>query len=171
MLDEEPGPGQDLWAAAAEDLEVQREMLKKQADEIDPEFQEPAPAPQASAPPPARNKPQSPFPVSSAAPSTPPSETKVVPGPRPGESPIVSVIMDIPLSVTVRLGSTKMLINDLLQLGQGSVIELTKLVGEPLDVMVNQRLIARGEVVVVNEKFGVRLTEVISPNQRIEVLT
>lgn len=172
MLDEEPGPGEDLWAAAAEDLDVQREMLKKQAAEIDPDFQEPAPA-KASAPPPSppRDKAQSPFPAASAAPPPAPTETKVAPGPRPGESPIVSVIMDIPLSVTVRLGSTKMLINDLLQLGQGSVIELTKLVGEPLDVMVNQRLIARGEVVVVNEKFGVRLTEVVSPTQRIESLT
>jgi flagellar motor switch protein FliN/FliY len=63
-----------------------------------------------------------------------------------------------------------MLINDLLQLGQGSVIELTKLVGEPLDVMVNDKLVARGEVVVVNEKFGVRLTEVVTPEERIENL-
>jgi len=68
------------------------------------------------------------------------------------------------------MGKTKMLINDLLQLGQGSVIELTKLVGEPLDVMINDKLVAKGEVVVVNEKFGVRLTEVITPEERIENL-
>jgi flagellar motor switch protein FliN/FliY len=68
------------------------------------------------------------------------------------------------------MGKTKMLINDLLQLGQGSVIELTKLVGEPLDVLVNDQLVAKGEVVVVNEKFGVRLTEVITPEERIENL-
>ncbi|MBI5638241.1 MAG: flagellar motor switch protein FliN [Nitrospinae bacterium] len=81
----------------------------------------------------------------------------------------LDMILDIPLSLSVEMGRSKMLINDLLQLGQGSVIELTKLVGEPLDVFVNEKLIARGEVVVVNnEKFGVRLTEVISPSDRIQ---
>lgn len=79
-------------------------------------------------------------------------------------------ILDIPLTVTVELGRTKMLINDLLQLGQGSVIELAKLVGEPLEVLVNDKLVARGEVVVVNEKFGIRLTDIISPMERIEQL-
>ncbi len=79
-------------------------------------------------------------------------------------------ILDIPLKVTVELGRTKILINDLLQLGQGSVIELTKLVGEPLDILVNDKLIARGEVVVVNEKFGIRLTDIITPMERIEQL-
>jgi len=69
----------------------------------------------------------------------------------------LDLILDIPLSVTVELGRSKMLINDLLQLGQGSVVELTKLVGDPLEVLVNDKLVARGEVVVVNEKFGVRL--------------
>jgi flagellar motor switch protein FliN/FliY len=63
-----------------------------------------------------------------------------------------------------------MLISDLLQLGQGSVIELTKLAGEPLEILVNQKLVARGEVVVVNEKFGVRLTDIISPTERIKQL-
>jgi len=80
-------------------------------------------------------------------------------------------ILDIPLEVTVELGRTKMLIQDLLQLGQGSVIGLSKLAGESLEVLANQRLIARGEVVVVNEKYGLRLTEVISPMERIERLT
>lgn len=79
-------------------------------------------------------------------------------------------ILDIPLEVSVELGRTKMLINDLLQLGQGSVIELSKLAGEPLEILVNRKLIARGEVVVVNEKFGVRLTDVISPMERIKQL-
>ena len=79
--------------------------------------------------------------------------------------------MDIPLTVTVELGKTKMLINDLLQLSQGSVVELTKLVGEPLEVLVNQKLIARGEVVVVNEKFGVRLTDIVSTLERVQSLT
>jgi flagellar motor switch protein FliN/FliY len=79
-------------------------------------------------------------------------------------------ILDIPLEVAVELGRTKMLIQDLLKLGQGSVIELPKLAGESLEVLANQRLIARGEVVVVNEKYGVRLTEVISPTERVERL-
>ena len=79
-------------------------------------------------------------------------------------------VLDIPLEVTVELGRTKMLINDMLKLGQGSVIELTKLAGESLEILANQKPIARGEVVVVNEKYGVRLTEVISPMERIKRL-
>jgi len=83
----------------------------------------------------------------------------------------LDLILDIPLTVTVELGRSKMLINDLLQLGQGSVIELTKLVGEPLEVLVNDKLVARGEVVVVNDKFGVRLTDIVSPMERVQSLT
>ena len=83
----------------------------------------------------------------------------------------LGLVLDIPLTVTVELGRSKMLINDLLQLNQGSVVELTKLVGEPLEVLVNQKLVARGEVVVVNEKFGVRLTDIISPLERVQSLT
>lgn len=79
-------------------------------------------------------------------------------------------ILDIPLSLIVELGRNRMLISELLQLGQGSVVELSKLAGEPMDVYVNQRLIARGEVVVVNEKFGVRLTDIVSPAERINKL-
>jgi flagellar motor switch protein FliN/FliY len=81
------------------------------------------------------------------------------------------LLLDIPLEITAELGRAKMIINDLLQLGQGSVIELNKLAGEPLEILVNQKLIARGEVVVVNEKFGIRLTDVISPLERIKQLT
>ena len=84
------------------------------------------------------------------------------------ETKSMDLILDIPLTVAVELGRSKMLINDLLQLGQGSVIELTKLVGEPLEVLVNQKLVARGEVVVVNEKFGVRLTDIVSPMERVQ---
>ncbi|MEI6127633.1 MAG: flagellar motor switch protein FliN [Pseudomonadota bacterium] len=80
-------------------------------------------------------------------------------------------ILDIPLEVTVELGRTNMPIYDLLQLGQGSIIELTKMAGEPLEILVNQKLIAKGEVVVVNEKFGIRLTDVVSPKERIEKLS
>lgn len=79
-------------------------------------------------------------------------------------------IMDIPLTLNVELGRSQLLISELLQLGQGSVIELTKLAGEPMDVFVNQRLVARGEVVVVNEKFGVRLTDVVSTMERVNKL-
>jgi len=79
-------------------------------------------------------------------------------------------ILDIPLKVSVELGRAQVVIKDLLQLGQGSVLELDKLAGEPLEVLVNQKLVARGEVVVVNEKFGIRLTDIISPLERIETL-
>ncbi len=79
-------------------------------------------------------------------------------------------ILDIPLKVTVELGRSKMAIKDILQLAQGSVVELSKFAGEPLEVLVNDKLVARGEVVVVNEKFGVRLTDIISPVERIEQL-
>ena len=82
----------------------------------------------------------------------------------------IEIVLDIPLQVTVQIGSTRMLIRELLQLGQGSVIELNKLAGEPMEVLVNNKLVARGEVVVVNEKFGIRLTDVVSPNQRIQQL-
>lgn len=79
-------------------------------------------------------------------------------------------LLDIPLEITVELGRTRMLIKDLLQLSQGSVIELDKLAGEPMEVLINNKLVARGEVVVVNEKFGVRLTDIISPAERIRQL-
>lgn len=79
-------------------------------------------------------------------------------------------ILDIPLKVTVELGRTSLLIKDLLQLGQGSILELDKLAGEPLEILINGKLVAKGEVVVVNEKFGIRLTDIISPIERIETL-
>lgn len=77
-------------------------------------------------------------------------------------------ILDIPLQVTVELGRTKLLVKDVLQLNQGAVVELSKLAGEPLDIFVNSKLVARGEAVVVNEKFGVRLVDIVSPNERVE---
>lgn len=80
-------------------------------------------------------------------------------------------IMDIPLVVSVELGRTRMLVGDLLQLGAGSVIELTKLADEPLDVFVHGKLVARGEAVVVNDKFGVRLTDIVSPTERLQSLS
>jgi len=88
------------------------------------------------------------------------------------QAPVHSLdfILDIPLKVTVELGRSRMAIRDILQLAQGSVVELSKFAGEPLEVLVNEKLVARGEVVVVNEKFGVRLTDIISPVERIEQL-
>jgi len=82
----------------------------------------------------------------------------------------IDFLLDVPLAVSVELGRTRMLIRDLLHLGQGSVVELDKLVGEPMEILVNDRLVARGEVVVVNEKFGVRLTDIISPADRLKQL-
>ncbi|AXQ50496.1 flagellar motor switch protein FliN [Pseudomonas vlassakiae] len=95
--------------------------------------------------------------------------------PRPNENvslegPNLDVILDIPVSISMEVGSTEINIRNLLQLNQGSVIELDRLAGEPLDVLVNGTLIAHGEVVVVNEKFGIRLTDVISPSERIKKL-
>ncbi|MCP4118229.1 MAG: flagellar motor switch protein FliN [Desulfobacteraceae bacterium] len=86
------------------------------------------------------------------------------------EERTLDFILDIPLELSVELGKTRMLVNDLLQLGQGSIVELNKLAGEPLEVYINRKLIARGEVVVVNEKFGVRLTDIITPMDRVKSL-
>lgn len=86
------------------------------------------------------------------------------------DSEKMKFILDIPLQLTVELGRTSLLVRDVLQLNQGAVVELSKLAGEPLDVFVNSKLVARGEAVVVNEKFGVRLVDVVSPNERVEKL-
>ena len=96
--------------------------------------------------------------------------------PKPGNGPValegpnLDVILDIPVSISMEVGSTEISIRNLLQLNHGSVVELDRLAGEPLDVLVNGTLIAHGEVVVVNEKFCIRLTDVISPSERIKKL-
>jgi flagellar motor switch protein FliN/FliY len=82
----------------------------------------------------------------------------------------INFILDIPVQMTVELGRTKILIKNLLQLSQGSVVGLNGLAGEPLDVLVNGTLIAKGEVVVINDKFGIRLTDIITPAERIRKL-
>jgi len=82
----------------------------------------------------------------------------------------IDLLLDIPLQVSVEVGRARILVRDLLQMQEGTLIELEKLAGEPLDLYVNSRLIARGEAVVVNEKFGLRLTDVVSPSERIENL-
>jgi len=79
-------------------------------------------------------------------------------------------VLDIPLHLSVRIGSARLLIRDFLQLGQGSIVELDRLAGEPMEVLVNGRLDARGEAVVINDKLGVRLTDVISPMERVQNL-
>jgi flagellar motor switch protein FliN/FliY len=89
---------------------------------------------------------------------------------KPGDGDNLDLLLDIPLEISIELGRTKMLINDLLKLGQGSVIELTKEAGDTLEILANNRLIAKGDVVVVNKKYGIRLTEVISPVERVEKL-
>jgi len=85
-------------------------------------------------------------------------------------NPNLDVILDIPVTISMEVGNTEISIRNLLQLNQGSVIELDRLAGEPLDVLVNGQLIAHGEVVMVNEKFGIRLTDVVSPTERIKKL-
>jgi flagellar motor switch protein FliN/FliY len=92
------------------------------------------------------------------------------PAPAAGNTRDMDFLLDVPLEVSVELGRTRMFIKDLLQLGQGSVIEMNKVAGEPMEILVNNKLVARGEVVVVNEKFGVRLTDIISPTERIRQL-
>ncbi|MBW2492043.1 MAG: flagellar motor switch protein FliN [Deltaproteobacteria bacterium] len=82
----------------------------------------------------------------------------------------MDLILDIPLDVTVELGKVKMPINELLQLGQGSIIELSKQVGEPLDIYVNKKLVAKGEVVILDEKFGIRVSDIINPTERVKSL-
>jgi len=86
------------------------------------------------------------------------------------KTPTLDLIMDVTLQVAVEVGRARMTIQDLLQLGAGSVVELQKLAGEPLDIYINGKPVARGEAVIVNEKFGVRLTDIISPVERVEGL-
>lgn len=87
--------------------------------------------------------------------------------PAPGEHRRLDLLLDVPLDLSVELGRTRMTIQDLLGLGPGSVIELDKIAGEALDILVNDRLVARGEAVVVNDKFGVRITDIVSQSERV----
>ncbi len=132
------------WEDALEDLEKQKQMLHAAAKQ-EPET---APAPESSES----------------------SERYVLKAEDGLEAPNLRFILDIPLQVTVELGRKHLIVHDLLQLNQGSVIELSKQIGEPFEVLVNQKLIARGEVVVINDKFGVRITDIISPSERVQRL-
>ena len=100
--------------------------------------------------------------ATAAAPGASDSATKKNP------TKTLEFLMDVALHVSVEVGRTRMTINDLLQMGPGSVVELEKLAGEPLDIFINGKAIARGEAVIVNEKFGVRLTDIMSPEERVE---
>lgn len=156
MSDEDNKSDQDLadeWAAALADqadVEVEAEPETEAAAEEAAEAAPAAPAPEA----------------------TPASfdELKDTATPQLNEDANLEVILDIPVHVSMEIGRTRMPIRNLLQLNQGSVIELDRLAGEPMDVLVNGTLIAHGEVVVVNEKFGVRLTDIISPSERVKRL-
>ncbi len=121
-------------------------------------------AEQAATPSPAGVKP------SAAASSAPVFEQLATTGAAVAASSDIDRILDIPVQLTVELGRTKLAIKSLLQLAQGSVVELDGMAGEPMDVLVNGCLIAQGEVVVVNDKFGIRLTDIITPSERIRKL-
>lgn len=142
----------DEWAAA---LAEQAEEEKSQ-----PANAEAAPESQPAAKP----KAQSPY---QTAEFEPLEEDYIAAG---GDEVNLDVILDIPVTISMEIGRTRIPIRNLLQLNQGSVVELDRLAGEPMDVLVNGTLIAHGEVVVVNEKFGIRLTDVISPTERVKKL-
>lgn len=82
----------------------------------------------------------------------------------------IDFLLDIPISVTVELGRTKLLLKDLIKLGEGAILELDKLEGEPVDILVNNKLIAKGEVVIINERFGVKIIDIISTQERVKQL-
>lgn len=108
-----------------------------------------------------------------AAPTASPAQIFQTFGGDPGKGSMMNeldMILDIPVQITVELGRTKLTIKNLLQLAHGSVVELDAMAGEPLDVLINGTLIAQGEVVVVNEKFGIRLTDIITPSERMRKL-
>ena len=122
-------------------------------------------------------------PAAAAAPAPAPAPAPSQPAPQPaaqsvfaavrhhhGRGTDIDLIMDVPVQLTVELGRTRLTIKNLLQLGQGSVVELDGLAGEPMDIFVNGYLIAQGEVVVVEDKYGIRLTDIITPSERINRL-
>lgn len=141
-------PAQDDWAAA----------MAEQTAATPPEA--PAPSPAAAAP------------AATAAPAQSAAQSvfKPLAGSASGAGTDIDLIMDVPVQLTVELGRTRLTIKNLLQLGQGSVVELDGLAGEPMDIFVNGYLIAQGEVVVVEDKYGIRLTDIITPSERINRL-
>ncbi|MDH0739105.1 flagellar motor switch protein FliN [Achromobacter spanius] len=149
---------QDDWAAA----------MAEQTASTPPAAATPAPsAPAAAAAAPAAAAPAAAAP---AAQSASQSVFKPLAGATSGSGNDIDLIMDVPVQLTVELGRTRLTIKNLLQLGQGSVVELDGLAGEPMDIFVNGYLIAQGEVVVVEDKYGIRLTDIITPSERINRL-
>ncbi|CAB3924637.1 flagellar motor switch protein FliN [Achromobacter ruhlandii] len=174
----EPGSGSspaDDWADAL--AEQSRANPPTQADGLKPAQDDWAAAmaeqtaatpPAAAAPPAAPAAP--PAPAAPAAQSAAQSVFKPLAGSAAGNGTDIDLIMDVPVQLTVELGRTRLTIKNLLQLGQGSVVELDGLAGEPMDIFVNGYLIAQGEVVVVEDKYGIRLTDIITPSERINRL-
>ncbi|MFG0231628.1 flagellar motor switch protein FliN [Achromobacter sp. 413638] len=174
----EPGTGSspaDDWADAL--AEQSRANPPTQADGLKP--QEPqddwaaAMAEQTAAAPAAAAAPApapAPAPAQPAAQPAAQSVFKPLSGTTTGAGTDIDLIMDVPVQLTVELGRTRLTIKNLLQLGQGSVVELDGLAGEPMDIFVNGYLIAQGEVVVVEDKYGIRLTDIITPSERINRL-
>ncbi|AUZ20053.1 flagellar motor switch protein FliN [Achromobacter xylosoxidans] len=176
----EPGSGSspaDDWADAL--AEQSRANPPTQADGLKPAQDDWAAAmaeqtaatpPAAAAPAPAAAAPAAPAPAAPAAQSAAQSVFKPLAGSAAGNGTDIDLIMDVPVQLTVELGRTRLTIKNLLQLGQGSVVELDGLAGEPMDIFVNGYLIAQGEVVVVEDKYGIRLTDIITPSERINRL-
>ncbi|WMD22605.1 flagellar motor switch protein FliN [Achromobacter seleniivolatilans] len=176
----EPGTGSspaDDWADAL--AEQSRANPPTQADGLKPQDDwAAAMAEQTAAAPPAAAAPApAPAPApAAAAPAAPPAQSaaqsvfKPLAGTTTGAGTDIDLIMDVPVQLTVELGRTRLTIKNLLQLGQGSVVELDGLAGEPMDIFVNGYLIAQGEVVVVEDKYGIRLTDIITPSERINRL-
>ncbi|CAB3928704.1 flagellar motor switch protein FliN [Achromobacter deleyi] len=173
----EPGTGSspaDDWADAL--AEQSRANPPTQADGLKPQDDwAAAMAEQTAATPPAAAAPAAPVPAP-AAPAAAPAQSaaqsvfKPLAGSAAGTGTDIDLIMDVPVQLTVELGRTRLTIKNLLQLGQGSVVELDGLAGEPMDIFVNGYLIAQGEVVVVEDKYGIRLTDIITPSERINRL-
>lgn len=176
----EPGTGSspaDDWADAL--AEQSRANPPTQADGLKPQDdwaaamaeQAAAPAaPAAAAPATAPGPAPAPAAAPAATASAAASVFKPLAGATSGQGTDIDLIMDVPVQLTVELGRTRLTIKNLLQLGQGSVVELDGLAGEPMDIFVNGYLIAQGEVVVVEEKYGIRLTDIITPSERINRL-
>ncbi|UAN03453.1 flagellar motor switch protein FliN [Achromobacter mucicolens] len=170
----EPGTGSspaDDWADAL--AEQSRANPPTQADGLKPQDDWAAAMAEQAATPAAAPAPAAPAPA--AAPAAPAQSAaqsvfKPLAGATSGQGTDIDLIMDVPVQLTVELGRTRLTIKNLLQLGQGSVVELDGLAGEPMDIFVNGYLIAQGEVVVVEEKYGIRLTDIITPSERINRL-
>ncbi|APX74129.1 flagellar motor switch protein FliN [Achromobacter insolitus] len=172
----EPGTGSspaDDWADAL--AEQSRANPPTQADGLKPQDDWAAAMAEqtAAAAPAAEPAAPAPAPAPSAAPAAQPAAQSVfkpLAGTAGGAGADIDLIMDVPVQLTVELGRTRLTIKNLLQLGQGSVVELDGLAGEPMDIFVNGYLIAQGEVVVVEDKYGIRLTDIITPSERINRL-